>query len=92
MLASKPSQYPAALIKKSMSDYELLLLSYDSKRRRRKNGKGGKAADSKQTKDIMPIAFQFEREAIQASFESGKLSKKLAKEMRKNLSILEMQM
>ncbi|MDR3049015.1 MAG: sodium:proton antiporter [Elusimicrobiota bacterium] len=96
MLASKTTEYPAALIEKNISDYELLLLSYADKRRSRKAAKSKTAVKAAaglvQIKDIMPIAFQFERDAIQAAFENGKLSKPSAKEMRKNLYILEMQM
>jgi hypothetical protein len=42
--------------------------------------------------EIVALAFQTEREGIQEMFESGRISRDSAKEMRHNLSLLELEL
>ena len=50
-----------------------------------------KEANAFGLKEVASLGFQIERDAVQAMFEQGRISWKTAKEMRDNLSLLELQ-
>jgi len=86
------------LIDKMISDYELSLWLQKSRSGGLNQAFPHKWAASKESdstvnvEDIVLFAFQLERDYIQTMFENGRISRESAKEMRKNISLLELQL
>ena len=75
------------LVSKYISDYEFSLSVQNSR-------DGGQEADDEEAVSVEGIAalgFQIERDNIQTMFESGRISWETAGQMRKNISLLELQ-
>ncbi len=79
------------MVKKMIANYELSL----SMRQGRGRGADGALHKETDTDDMIAVAsygFQIERDNIQMMFEAGRISGKIAKEMRHNISLLEVQL
>jgi len=75
------------LISKYISDYEFSLSLQNSK-------EAGQEADNEEAVSVESVAalgFQIERDNIQTMFENGRISWETAGQMRKNISLLELQ-
>ena len=75
----------STIIRKVMADYELKLSIYQRDMRYSN-------PDREILASVVSYAFQSERENIQAMLEAGRISRETAKEMRHNISLLEVQL
>ena len=75
----------STIIRKIMADYELKLSMYQ-------RGMRYDSPDKEMLATVVSYAFQAERDNIQAMLELGRISRETAKEMRHNISLLEVQL
>ena len=79
------------VVRKVMADYEIRVSAYQ---RRVRGGSlnSESETDSEILASVVSRAFQLERDNIRAMLEAGRISKETAKEMRHNISLLEVQL
>ena len=75
------------LVSKYISDYEFSLSIQNS----RETAQDFESIEAVSVEDIAALGFQIERDNIQMMFENGRISWETARQMRKNISLLELQ-
>jgi CPA1 family monovalent cation:H+ antiporter len=81
-----------AAVKKLILEYELLISVFESRQIGDVRERNENKATGESMKEILAQCFQLERDGIQAMLENGRISRETAKEMRNNISTLEMKL